>query len=117
MLPGAAVSVEAKADAPGSRVFFLAYDVSVALQAGGAASALTAVRALAAVAPPPPPPVTTGQGLTLVAISAQLELTLVISAQLKLALSPTQPKLIRGGVQKVLKLSSNVSDVSRRSSS
>ena len=57
LLLGAAVSVEATADAPGSRVFFLAYDVSVALQAGGAASALTAVRALAAVAPPPPPPV------------------------------------------------------------
>jgi hypothetical protein len=49
--PGAAVLVEATASVPGSRVFFLAYDVSVALQAGGGASALTAQRALAAVAP------------------------------------------------------------------
>ena len=48
--PGAVVSVGAVASVPGSRVFFLAYDISVALQAGGAASALTADRALAAVA-------------------------------------------------------------------
>jgi len=58
-----------------------------------------------------------GQGLTLVPISAQLQITLPISAQLKLALSPAQPKFTRGCGPKVLKLSSNVSDVSRRSSS
>jgi hypothetical protein len=51
------------------------------------------------------------QGLTLVPISAQLELTLPLSAQLKITLSPIQPKLIRGCVPKVLKLSSNMSDV------
>jgi len=49
--PGAHVTVGATASVPGSRVFFLAYDASVALQAGGAGSALTAERALAAVAP------------------------------------------------------------------
>ena len=54
-------------------------------------------------------------GLTLVPFPAQLELTLSLSAQLKLALSPTQPKLTRGCAPKVLKLSSNVSNVSRRS--
>ena len=57
------------------------------------------------------------QGLTLVPISAQLVLTLPLSAQLKPTLSPTQPKLTRGCGPKVLKLSSNVSDVSGRSSS
>ena len=57
------------------------------------------------------------QGLTLVPISAQLELTLPLSAQLKLALSPIYPNLTRGCVPKVLKLSCDVSDVSRRSSS
>ena len=57
------------------------------------------------------------QGLTLVPVSAQLELTLPVSAQLKLTLSPPQPELTRGCGLKVLKLSSNVSDVSRRSSS
>jgi len=60
---------------------------------------------------------TPGQGLTLVPISAQLELTLPLSAQLKLDLSPIQPKLTRDFVPKLLKLSSTVSDVSRRSSS
>jgi hypothetical protein len=58
-----------------------------------------------------------GQGLALVPTSAQLELTLPISAQLKLTLSPMSPTLIRRCVPRVLKLSSNVSDVSRRSSS
>ena len=57
------------------------------------------------------------QGLTLVPFSAQLELTLPMSAQLKLTVSPTSPKLTRGCGPKVLKLSSDVSDVSRRSSS
>jgi len=57
------------------------------------------------------------QGLTLVPIFAQLELILLLSAQLELILSPIQPKLTRGCIPKVLKLSSNVSDVSRRSSS
>jgi hypothetical protein len=57
------------------------------------------------------------QGLTLVPISAQVELTLPLSAQLKLAVSLTQRKLSRGCGPKVLKLSSNVSDVSRKSSS
>jgi len=56
------------------------------------------------------------QGLKLVPISAQLELTLPVPAELKLTLSPIEPKLTRGCVPKVLKLSSNVSDVSRRSS-
>jgi len=51
------------------------------------------------------------QGLTLVPISAQLELALPLSAQLKLTLAPTQPKFTRGCGPKVLKLSSNVSDV------
>jgi len=60
---------------------------------------------------------TRGQGLTLVPISAELELTLPLSAELKLTLSPTQAKLTRGCDLKVLKLSYNVSDVSRRSSS
>lgn len=50
--PGAPVTVGVTASVPGSRVFFLAYDVSVALQAGGTVSALTAERALAAVARP-----------------------------------------------------------------
>jgi len=58
-----------------------------------------------------------GQGLTLVPTSAQLELTLPCSAQLKLTLSPMQPKLNCGCVPKALKLSADVSDVSRRSSS
>jgi hypothetical protein len=57
-----------------------------------------------------------GQGLTLVPISVQLALTLPLSAQLKLTLSPTQPTLTRGCGWKVLNLSSNVSDVPRRSS-
>ena len=59
----------------------------------------------------------TGQGLTLVPSSAQLELTLPLSAQLELTLSPIQPQpmLNRGCVLEVLMLSSNVSDVSRRS--
>jgi len=51
------------------------------------------------------------QGVTLVPISAQLELTASISAQLKLTMSPVQPKCTRGCVSKVLKMSSNVSDV------
>jgi hypothetical protein len=42
------------------------------------------------------------QGLTLVPISAQLELTSPLSAQLKLTLSPRQLKLIRGRGPKVL---------------
>jgi len=58
-----------------------------------------------------------GQGRTLVPIAAQLELTLSLSAQLQLTLPSTQPKLTRGFGPKVLKLSSNVSEVSRRSSS
>ena len=45
------------------------------------------------------------QGLTLVPISAQLELTFPLSAQLKLTLSPIYPTLTRGCVPKVLKLS------------
>jgi hypothetical protein len=61
--------------------------------------------------------VTSDQGLILVPISAQLELTLPPSAQLKLTLSLVRPKLTRGCVPKVLKLSSNVSGVYRRSSS
>jgi hypothetical protein len=52
-----------------------------------------------------------GQGLKLVPISAQLELTLPRFAQIKLTLSPTQPKLTRGCGPKVLKLSSDVSGV------
>ena len=51
------------------------------------------------------------QGLTLVRIPAQLELTLSLSAQLKLTMSSIQPKSTRGCVPRVLKLSSNVSDV------
>ena len=51
------------------------------------------------------------QGLTLVPIPAQLEVTLPLSAQLQLNLSSIQPKPTRGCVPKVLKLSSNVSDV------
>jgi len=50
-------------------------------------------------------------GLTLVPIFAQLELTLPLSAQLKLTVIPTYPKLTRGCDPKVLKLSTNVSDV------
>jgi len=57
------------------------------------------------------------QGLTLVPNAAQLELTLPLSAQLKLTLTPIQPKLTRECGPKVLKLSCNVSDVSRRASS
>ena len=45
------------------------------------------------------------------------ELSFPLSAQLELTLSPIQPIIARGCVPKVLKLSSNVSDVSRRSSS
>ena len=56
-----------------------------------------------------------GQGLTLVPISAQLELTLPLSAQLEFTWSPICPKSTRGCGPKVLKLSPNVSDVSRRS--
>jgi hypothetical protein len=57
---------------------------------------------------------TRGQGLTLVPISAQFELTPPLSAQLKLvrARSPIcKPKTARGCVPKVLELSSNVSVV------
>jgi len=57
------------------------------------------------------------QGLTLVPSSAQLEVTLPRPAQIRLTASPIQPKFTRGCVPKVLKLSANVSDVSRRSSS
>jgi hypothetical protein len=57
------------------------------------------------------------QGLNFVSNSAQLELTVPGRAQLKLTLSPIYPKLSRGCGPKVLKLSSNVSDVARRSSS
>ena len=57
------------------------------------------------------------QVLTLVPTSAQLELTLPLSAQLKLTASPIHPNVTRGRVPEVLKLSSDVSDVSRRSSS
>jgi len=59
----------------------------------------------------------TRQWLTLVPTSAQLELTLPLSAQLKLTSFPMSPNLTRGCVLKVLKLSSNVSDVAPRSSS
>ena len=55
------------------------------------------------------------QGLILVPIFAHLELTLPLSAQLKLTLSLAQPKLTRGCVPKMLKLSSHGSDVSRTS--
>jgi hypothetical protein len=44
-------------------------------------------------------------------ISAQLELTLPLSAQLKLTVSPILPNVTRGCVPKMLKCSSNVSDV------
>jgi len=57
------------------------------------------------------------QGPPLVPISAQLELTLHVPAQRMMNLSPIYPKLTRGCVPKVLKMSSNVSDVFRRSSS
>jgi len=57
------------------------------------------------------------QGLTFVPNSAQLELTLPLSAQLKLTVSPMSPNVTRGRGPRVLKLSSNVSDLSRRSSS
>jgi len=57
------------------------------------------------------------QGLTLVPISAQLQLTLPLSAQLKLTLSPISPKLARECGPNVLKLSSDASDVYRRSAS
>ena len=53
------------------------------------------------------------QGLTLVPTSSQLELTLPLPAQPKLTVSPTHASCVRN----VLKLSSNVSDVSRGSSS
>ena len=56
------------------------------------------------------------QGLTPVPIFAQLELTFPPYTQLNLTLSPILPKVTRGCVPKVLKLSSNASDVSRRSS-
>jgi len=82
------------------------------------------MQAIPIAAARPPRPASAGptipalrQGLTLVPISTQLELTLPLSAQLKLILSPTQAKLTRRCGPKVLKLSSNVSDVSRRSSS
>ena len=52
-----------------------------------------------------------GQGPTLVPISAQLELTLPISAQLELTWSPTYPNLTHGCVPKVHKLISHVSNV------
>ena len=51
------------------------------------------------------------QGPTFVPISAQVELTLPRSTQLKLILSPISPKLTRGCGLKVLKLSSSVSNV------
>ena len=51
------------------------------------------------------------QWLTLVPISAQLELTLPLSAQLEIAQSPIPSQSTHGCVPKVLKLSSNVSDV------
>lgn len=69
--PGATVSVDATASVPGSRVFFLAYDVSVTLHAGsggGGASALTAERALAAVAPKPV--TSTGEDIALTSSSS-----------------------------------------------
>jgi hypothetical protein len=58
-----------------------------------------------------------GQGLTLVPVPAQVELTLPLSAKLKLTLSPVCPKSSRVCVPKVLRLRFNVSDVSRRCSS
>jgi len=51
------------------------------------------------------------QGLTLVPISAQIELTLHLSAQIQLTLSTLQPKLTCGRVPQVLKLSYDVSAV------
>jgi len=58
-------------------------------------------------------PISTQLELTL-PITAQLELTLPISAQLKLTVSPIpiRPSLTSGCVPKVLKLSSNMSDMS-----
>ena len=53
------------------------------------------------------------QGLTPVLISAQLELTLPISAQLKPVLSLIQSALTCGCVPTVLKLRSSMSDVSQ----
>jgi len=55
------------------------------------------------------------QGLTRVPISAQLELTLSLSAQLHLTLAAIRVKFTRGCVPKVFKLSSNVDDFVRRS--
>jgi len=88
---------------------------------------LRALHQLGAVLVPPvpvvhdhaaqPPHAARCQRLTLGPISAQLEQTWPISAQLKLTLSPIQPKLTRVCDPKVLKLSSNISVVSRRSSS
>jgi hypothetical protein len=57
------------------------------------------------------------RGFTLVPIPAQLELTLPLTAQLWSTVSPIQPNVPRGCGPKVLKLSSNVSDASQRSSS
>jgi len=57
------------------------------------------------------------QGLTLVPGSAQLELTLPFPAPLKLTVSPISPNVTNRCVPKMLKLSSNVSVVSRMSSS
>ena len=51
------------------------------------------------------------QGLALVPISAQLQITFPLSAQLKLTLSPIYPKLTRGCVPKMPKLNLDVSDV------
>jgi hypothetical protein len=81
-----------------------------------AAASFAEFAALETAAARHPLPKGQGQGLTLVHFTAQLELILPIAAQLELTLSPIQPKLIRGCVPKVLKVSSDVSDVSRRSS-
>jgi len=51
------------------------------------------------------------RGLHSFPFPANFELTVPISAQLKLTFSPRYPKLARGCVPKVLKLSFNVSDV------
>jgi hypothetical protein len=59
----------------------------------------------------PPRLDTSMQGLTIVPVPAQFELTLPLSAQLKLTLSPIYPNLTRGCGPEVLKLSSDVSGV------
>ncbi|ACO61102.1 alpha-2 macroglobulin family-like protein [Micromonas commoda] len=49
--PGAKVTLETRATAVGSKVYVLAYDTAVAIQAGGISSALTKDRVIAATSP------------------------------------------------------------------